>query len=719
MATLEKIRSKSVLLLVVIGVALLAFIIGDFLNSSRTIFGPDSSVATVNGEKIEAAEFQNRQSAMNASASTDDQRAFQDQNLLGQMLLEKLRNKEFEKLGLTVTDAELNDAVNGENKAQADYMASYFAMQYLGQAGGMTAAELYEITNNNPSITDVEQKNAYKQLWLNYEQMLAEQLLNNKFMRMLDGTMTANKLDIEQLFKDQNTGVSVKYVTAIYPNDATVAVEDAELQALWEADKANYELEEESRLVSMISLPIVPSVSDEAAARASVKEVVDALNATPELEGVRGKKGFQSQRMTMTNAFIAEQVKRGGNSKLKDFADTAKVGTATIIEDGVNYNFQIAKLLNRASEVDSVMINFVVYSTADAAIADSVKAAVAAGKTAAEIADEERGILAFDSVKTSLTNPAAPEIANLGLGSAIASARQAIIDAEIGKPFVADTLSNSPYRILYTVVKRNAPQSNVDIALVSYTLEPSKETVENLRAKLEQYIAENGTADKFFENAAAANLRCNYYDISATSPFAQDPTTRQIVPVSNKAGVWALEAEKGAVSPVFGDQRTGAYIVAAVNNIFTDYRTIEDPRVKEDLTAKARNAKEAEALIAKYQGKASDLEGYAKEMNTTVSNGVSYIAMQHDNFGSELLGKIMTTPQGAIVGPVKGKNGVVVFQVDSITAPVRPVDMKNDANTFNVSRGAGAIVNNPGNFFEMLLGNEKIQNNLTKGFRRD
>ena len=51
MATLEKIRSKSVLLLVVIGVALLAFIIGDFLNSSRTIFGPDSSVATVNGEK--------------------------------------------------------------------------------------------------------------------------------------------------------------------------------------------------------------------------------------------------------------------------------------------------------------------------------------------------------------------------------------------------------------------------------------------------------------------------------------------------------------------------------------------------------------------------------------------------------------------------------------------------------------------------------------------
>ena len=718
MATLEKIRSKSVLLLIVIGVALLAFIIGDFLNSSRTIFGPDSSVAVVAGEKVEAAEFQNRQSAVNSNASTDDQRAFQDQNLLGQIILEKLRAKEFEALGLTVTDAELNDAVNGSDKAQADYMASYFAMQYLGQSGGMTAAELYEITNN-PSVTDVETKNAYKQLWLNYEKTLAEQLLNNKFMRMIDGTMTANKLDIEQLYKDQNTGVSIKYVTAAFPNDANVVVEDADVQALWEADKANYKLEEESRLVSMISVPIVPSVADETAARKIVKDLVDSLNATPELEALRGQKGFQTQRMTMTNAFIAEQVKRGGNSKLKEFAETAEVGSAAIIEDGVNYNYQIAKLLNRASEVDSVTLNLVVYSTADAAIADSVQAAVAAGKTAEQITDQEKGILAFDGIKTSLTNPSNPEIANLGLGQAIASARQAIVDAEIGKPFVADTLSNAPYRVLYTVVKRNAPESNVDIALVSYVLEPSQATVDLLKSNLETYVKENATADKFFENASAASYNCGYYDISATAPFASINGTQQLLPVSNKAAVWALEAEEGAVSPVFGDQRTGAYIVAALHNIFTDYRTIADPRVKDDLSLKARHAKEAETLIAKYQGKASDVDGYAKEMNATVANGVAYIAMTRDNYGSELLGKIMTTPQGAVVGPVKGQNGVVVFQVDSISAPVRPVDLKNDAGKFNVSRGAGAIVNNPGNFFQLLLGNEKIENNLYKVFRRD
>ena len=707
------------LLLIVIGVALFAFIIGDFLNSSRTIFGADTSVAVVGDDKIEAVDFQNRQSSMSANATTDEQRAFQDQNLLGQMVLEMLRSKEFEKLGLTVTDAELNDAVNGKDKGQADYLASYFAMQYLNVTGGMTAAELFEITNNNPAVTDVETKNAYKQLWINYEKMLAEQLLNNKFMRMLDGTMTANKLDVAQLYNDQNTAYSVKYATVAYPNDVNVVVEDAEIQALWEADKANYELEEESRLVSMISVPIVPSVKDQAEARAAVKEVNELLNTTPELEGLRGKKGFNSQRMTMTNAFIAEQVKRGGNSKLKDFADTAKVGSAAIIEDGVNNNFQIAKLLNRANEVDSAVINFVVYSTADAAIADSVRAAIAAGKTAADINNEEKGILAFDDVKVSLTNPSAPEIARLGLGSEIVAARQAIINAEIGKPFVADTLSNNPYQVLYTVVKRNAPQDNVDIALVSYTLDPSQETIDDLRAKLEAYVAENNTADKFYENALGANYRCDYYDVSATSPFATIAGSNQMLPVSNKAGVWALEAEKGAVSPVFGDQRTGAYIVAAVNDIFTDYRTIADPRVKEDLTTKARNAKEAETLIAKYQGKASDIEGYAKEMNAQVSNSVAYFTMQRDNFGSELLGKIVTTPQGALVGPAKGVNGVVVFQVDSISTPVRPVDLKNDAATYNVARGASAIINNPGNFFQLLLGNEKIVNNLYKIFRRD
>lgn len=60
MATLEKIRSKSVLLLVIIGLALLAFIIGDFFTSGRTLFGSGTTVAKVDGKAIDIQDFQNR-----------------------------------------------------------------------------------------------------------------------------------------------------------------------------------------------------------------------------------------------------------------------------------------------------------------------------------------------------------------------------------------------------------------------------------------------------------------------------------------------------------------------------------------------------------------------------------------------------------------------------------------------------------------------------------
>ena len=59
MATLEKIRSKGVLLIVVVGVALLSFIVGDFLTQGSSFFNQSrETVAVVNGEKINIADYQ-------------------------------------------------------------------------------------------------------------------------------------------------------------------------------------------------------------------------------------------------------------------------------------------------------------------------------------------------------------------------------------------------------------------------------------------------------------------------------------------------------------------------------------------------------------------------------------------------------------------------------------------------------------------------------------
>ncbi len=116
MATLEKIRSKSVLLLIIIGVALLAFVIGDFFTSGRTLFGTGTTVAKVNGKSIDIQEFQNQVQAASQMAQNQGQKIDQavlQQQVLNQMIAQTLFQEEIEALGLTVTDDELSDAMVG------------------------------------------------------------------------------------------------------------------------------------------------------------------------------------------------------------------------------------------------------------------------------------------------------------------------------------------------------------------------------------------------------------------------------------------------------------------------------------------------------------------------------------------------------------------------------------------------------------------------------
>ena len=106
MATLEKIRKRSVLLLVIIGAALVAFIIGDFLNSGRNIFGDGTTVAKVDGEKIDYLAFQQRYSEFteqNKNASQQDAATVQNQ-VLGTMIQETLSNYMYKQTAMRDQD---------------------------------------------------------------------------------------------------------------------------------------------------------------------------------------------------------------------------------------------------------------------------------------------------------------------------------------------------------------------------------------------------------------------------------------------------------------------------------------------------------------------------------------------------------------------------------------------------------------------------------------
>lgn len=290
MATLEKIRSKSVLLLVIIGLALVAFIIGDFFTSGRTIFGTGTTVAKVGGQKIDVQEFQQRMEQVNQQVQQSGQKVDQavlQQQVLGAMVGEKLFKKEMEDLGLKVTDAELTDAMLGSGSFYLDGM--------LRQQGIESARALHDMAYN-PVNYGIDEASAaqLRQYWLSLEAQMEESLLRQKFNNLFMGTLTANELDAKALYEENAATAVVAYAMKDFStlSDDDYAVTDKEIQAEWEKNKQNYVLDAPQRAISYIAVEIAPSAEDVTAAEKEVEDAIDALKSQPATEGLVDKVDF-------------------------------------------------------------------------------------------------------------------------------------------------------------------------------------------------------------------------------------------------------------------------------------------------------------------------------------------------------------------------------------------------------------------------------------------
>lgn len=734
MATLEKIRKRSVLLIVVIGVALLAFIIGDFFKLG-SLFGSDTTVVKVDGKKIDAREYsqelQKAQEGNNGAAGNEQEMLKQE--VLNNMVFDYLRDEEFNELGISLTDEGLDDAVNGESHA-ADLV---IAQLTGGQV--QSAAQYYDYCNN-PSKYGIpaEQSEVMKQQWMNFEKTLSEQLLNWKFQSMLAGTMTVNKLDIKHRFADDQTAYNVKIVSVPYSTladtDPRFEVSDADITAEWDKAKNLYRIAEPQSRISVIALNVVPSPDDQMEASKLLNTTAAELRKTDDLTALRGQKGFNSDRATETLASIQAKANRRTTDpanpytpSLRQFADTAVTGDVAVTSSGPS-RYSIAKVLGTSEAIDSLMLCYIpVQSDMAAQVLDSLNAGVS--MTALQ---KSLGVMGLDSLRASLINPVLPVPDNMqdvaeAFARDLTDFRAEFETAPLGKYFIADTVANDRGMVnIFSVINRQAPVKTLDLGLITYELHPSAATVNGLRDRLQKYIDANSTADKFTDNAVTSNFDIFTTYVSPSTPviyitnpdgsmaytFANGRQVPATIPESHNMAVWAKDASKGAVSPIFGDEHQGYFAVMAVNDTYNDYTPATDPFVKANLTEKVRNNKKAEVLIAQYNGKASDIAGYSQLMNSPVDTiNVNFL---RDFIGAELMGRIITAQPGKVSAPTKADNGVSVFELIKINAPEHEADIQALMREprYRMMHSAAAMQN----IQRILLGRKKIENTLDKVF---
>lgn len=696
MATLEKIRSKSVLLLIIIGAALLAFIIGDFFNSGRSLFGSGTTVAKVDGKSIDITEFQRQVEAASQQAQNSGRKVDQavlQQQVLNQMIAQALFDEEIEALGLTVTDSELSDAMLG---AHSQAFNSMVQQMYQGQ---LNAQQFHDMVVNPQKYQlqpqEVEQ---IRQSWLACEKDMEQRLLQAKFGNLFSGTLVANKLDAKALYDDaaqtQKVAYALKPFTSIPDNDPAVAVTDEDIQAEWAKHKEQYAINEEVRDVDYISVAIQPSNADVTAGETRVTEAIAALNEKPGTEGLESFEEFIANRYTVPAGSIRDP-------KVRQFVDSASVGSAKIVNRSGN-NFQIAKLLSRESKVDSINIDMLSAQGTKAQV-DSILNALNSGKSLEDVqkafASNIGGVQ--DSAWISLVDPS------------VATVKDRLATVETGRFLLADTTftDNQPTMIV-RVNNRRAAVPVVEVASIEYSIDPSAATVNALQTKLQNYLNENPTAADFKANALKAGYQVFPAQVSVSTPQIAG------IPDSRSAISWAMRAKKGQVSPIFGDEAAGRLIAVALEDIYEDYLPATNAQVKTMLTNKIRNDKKAQALISRYNGKAKDVAGYASAMGVKVDSAAVNFAQYNfsypDYVGPKVAASVAGAKKGQLVGPTQANNGVVVMQVTDVETNGRPYSFEESALTFSRTRGADALAQY---LNAILLGNKKIKNNMLDFFR--
>ncbi|MGM9853896.1 MAG: SurA N-terminal domain-containing protein [Muribaculaceae bacterium] len=721
MATLEKIRSKSVMLFAVIIVALLAFILGDFLTSGRNFFGPGDTVASADGVKVKFDEYQKRSQELSAQYQAQGQKV--DPDVLSQMaiedlLREKLMKQEYDRVGIAITDKQLHDLFYGQDNGMGALGA---LAQRIGtspealQSMGITTLAQYAEAMENPAKYKLNPEigQAMKDAWLGLEDDAENNLRANAYGRMLSVLYTSSNIDRQAIYNDNNERRGFQYAGKSLASvaDDDVKLQDADYQKIYDKRKGQFKLNEEKRYISYIEVPVTPSEKDFADAQQKFEKVVADLR---EMEGVKA--------LTKTTDFHAgKAVKYSRASMAKDevlrgmLIDSTALaaGTVTPLGIGANNTYRAAKVLDVTTGVDKVKYSMIMAPSAEI---DSIRSKLTA--------------TTFDSIANKMGGIAGREMSlvNIEPGPQDKKMFDALTETPVGQvTFINDTVpaessasgKATPITYAMLISERDLPVEVYNVTVIEHTLAPSAQTVKELNDKFHTYLAKNGNAKAFTDNAAKSEYTVRHALISNSTPnIGFDGYTSMGLPNSRGAVKWAMDNKAGKVSPVFSkNDGTNDYLLAvAVDEIYDGkYMPATSEYVREQIRPEVLLDKKAEKVIAGLKGKKT-LAEYAAAMQSPVQGATSVFGdMQVDNIGfglGVLQGAVAGAQSGKVVGPFRAGDNVYVIVAGQSTL----IKDKAPANQAQQDEMAfqQKYINNVLNNNAFLLGNSEIENNLLK-----
>ncbi|GHA64283.1 peptidylprolyl isomerase [Pontibacter akesuensis] len=702
MALINKIRERSGWAVGVIAIGLGVFIVGgDLLGGNSRLLGNDATtVGEIAGEEIDFQEFDAVLQQVQADyegrvgrAANEGELAMLREQAWNQLIFKIALEKEYDRLGLTVTDEELADMVQGNNIHPA-------VMQAFSnpQTGEFDRNQVVQYLQN------LDQTGT-RPMWVNFEQSIAADRLQTKYANLLSKTVYITDAEAKNFYKAQNATASMKVLFVPYFTlaDSAVQVTDEQLKDYYNRNKELYKVEA-GRTIEFVTIPVSASTEDSTYYQQEIATLSQQFaSSTNDSAFVNTNSDVPFNGTYRTPGELPEQLRKQlPLQEGKVYGPFSNNGTVAL------FKVVDAKEADKsAARASHILIR---------PESDTPEAKAAAKAKAEGILNQIKGGADFAQLATQHgSDGTASQGGDLGWfpeGQMVPAFEKAIFGAESAG--LLPNLVETEYGFHIVKITEPKTKNTYKIAAVQRAIEPSEGTRDAAYSVADELAGTSSNAEEFRQNVAAnkqlvkeeaANIGKNQIMVNDLS------NARELV-----RWAYAKDTEVGDVSPVYevGDM----FVVATLTGEREKgYASIDN--VREELTAAVRSEVKAQQIIEKLTtAKGTTLEqiaaAYGQEATVQSADNITFASAAIPGVGVEpvAVGKAFGMKPGARTAPFEGQGGVLMVELTNLNPAPEINDFSNVKEQMRSTRSGNA----QSNAFEAIKEKSEIVDNRVRFF---
>ena len=639
MATLNTLRTKGGwIVTIVIGLALLAFLIGD-LAGRNSIFGGREKVGKIDGTSVPYLDYLQKVESMNeiqklltgSESMTTEQQDEIRNYAWQQMINETTIFPGLEKMGIKVTEEELLDRMYGNNISPVLLNMGVFTNP---QTGAYDKAALQQFVSGLGS----DPNSSGRKIWNYLQDQVRQEALMSKYLALVNNMIYVNDAEARVGTERANTTYNARFVGQAYSTvaDTLVNISSSDIRKYYDGHKEQYR-QTASRDVEYIVFEVEPSTKD----FADAKKVIEELTAEfAETENMQQYVTLNSHGAFDAGYYTADQLP----ADLREYAfNTDRTAVYGPVLDGETYTS--IRVSDLRTFPDTIAFRQMGFAPGTEALADSVYNVLLKGGDFLALSNEYSMLPAESMDAGRISTQYVP----MELGEQLYGRDKFV------------KVQNPNGTFLFDVYYRGESSRKAQLARLVYEVEPSAATQQTAYAK----------ASGFF--TATAGLQDNFNRIANDSVYSKrvarvQAGQSQVSGMDNAREMirWAFNAKPGNISSIM--EIDNNYIVATLVSASEDgYTPVEQVRTQIGMVL--MNEKKADIITEKMKG-ATSLDALAQTLSGTVGE------VQDLNYNEYYVQEIGVDPAviGAIAGgvtegqvskPVKGLTGVYVVELTS------------------------------------------------------